>query len=334
MHRAVVLAANGFPAPNPRVGCVIVKDGEIVGEGWHDYAGGDHAEAMALKAAGDRAVGADLYCTLEPCDHHGRTPPCSQAILRAKIARVFYAVADPNQKASGGGKALVAGGVVVSEGLLKEEAEAVNEVFLTAQRRSRTYVIGKSAQTKDGFIARVDGTSKWITSEDSRLQGHRLRAEMGGVLVGRGTVQTDDPMLTARIPGVVNQPVRIVLDPHGATSPLSNVFADGRVIRYVAPGNDGQPYDVVAQQGEDGFDLKAILVDLFARGVIGVLVEGGGETLASFMRAGLLDRLEVFVAEESFGAGRPWLGSSPPELAMRQVAERDSGSDVWRTYRP
>lgn len=335
MLRAIELSRRGYPAPNPRVGCVIVNDGAIVGEGWHDHAGGDHAEIVAIKKAGTRAKGARAYCTLEPCNHEGRTPPCSRAIIDAQIKEVTFAAADPNPVAAGGGDALERTGIVVHRGLLRREAVAANEVFMTAVERRRPFVVCKSAQTTDGFIARDDGTSKWITCEESRLQGHRLRAELGCVLVGRITIERDDPELTARIEGVKNQPVRAVIDPDARLSSEYRVFrAPGTPIRFVRKGVAAQSYDCEVDVTADGLDLVQVLAALYSKGVIGVLAEGGGRTISSFLRARLVDRLELFVSPKVFGSGRPWLGDSPPQFELELLRESKIGEDTWRTYAP
>lgn len=335
MRRAVELSMRGYPAPNPRVGCVIVSHGRIVGEGWHDHAGGDHAEIVALNAAGKGAVGAQVFCTLEPCDHHGRTPPCSRALVRAGVASVTFAVKDPNPVAQGGGKTIENAGIHVESGLLEDEARRANAVFMTAFEQRRPYIVCKSAQTADGFIARDDGKSQWITGEESRKQGHRLRAELGCVLVGRKTVEMDDPMLTARIEGVVNQPLRAVIDPQARLGTHHKVFADkGSVVRFVKPGAAREFFDVSVPSSRSGLDLQAILDHLHGMGVIGVLVEGGGETVAAFIRAGLVDRLEIFIAPTKFGKGRRWLGQRAPKLEFKLTEETMLGEDVWRTYAP
>ncbi|MCH8978731.1 MAG: bifunctional diaminohydroxyphosphoribosylaminopyrimidine deaminase/5-amino-6-(5-phosphoribosylamino)uracil reductase RibD [Armatimonadetes bacterium] len=334
MRRAVELSRQGFPAPNPHVGCVFAVGGEVVGEGFHDHAGGPHAEVLALRSAGRRAQGADLYCTLEPCDHHGRTPPCSHAIVEAGVRRAFVAVEDPNAEAAGGLKTLREAGVECRVGLLAEEAEDANLTFLTAMRRGRPFVVAKAAVTADGFIAREDGESKWITGEPAREAGRLLRAEMGCVLVGRKTAETDDPQLTVRVPGIVNQPLRVVLDPSAALPDGLKMFVDGgETVRIVQKGAAQRSGDLAVACGDDGLDLGAALQALFERGVVGVLVEGGGETIASFLRRGLVDRIELFRSKVNFKSGRFWLGENPPEHELEQTAQETVGEDVRTTYR-
>ncbi len=330
MALAVELSKRGFPAPNPHVGCVVVRDGEIVGEGWHDYAGGLHAEAVALASAGSLADGADVYVTLEPCNHEGRTPPCSRALIAADVSRAFIAVRDPNPRAGGGIEALESGGVSCEVGMGAEAATAANVAWLTAMKRKWPYVVAKAATTSDGFIAHSDGESKWITGEAARAAGHALRAEMGCVLVGRRTVELDDPRLTARIDGVVNQPLRVVLDPEASLAPEYRVFSDGSpTLRYVRHGRAVREGDV---ELPNEYGLKAVLQDLFARGVTGVLVEGGAETLASFFRAGLVDRFDRFTSPKVFSSGLYWLGADPPAINVTKVSEQTLGEDLHETF--
>ncbi len=317
MGRAIELSQRGFPAPNPHVGCVIARGSHIVGEGWHEFAGGDHAEAAALKQTGESAKGATAYVTLEPCNHYGRTPPCSKALIEAGVERVVIACPDPNPKASGGSAALRQAGVEVEVGLMTDEAAEVNRLFLFAQKCHRPYVIIKAAVTLDGFIARPDGGSKWITGEEARAAGHRLRAEAGCVLVGRETVERDNPALTARIDGVVNQPRRVVLDPRGRLSGREQVFGAPGALWYV--GSDQPRLDSVnAPLTEGRFELPSLLGDLFQRGEIGVLVEGGGRTIRGFLEAELAEEIHLFIAPKLFGEGRSWAGGT----AMEDLSQR------------
>ena len=290
MRRAIRLSRRGFPAPNPHVGCVLVRDGEAIGEGFHDHAGGPHAERVALAAAGD-ARGADAYVTLEPCNHTGRTGPCSEALIQAGVRRVFYAVPDPNPRAAGGAERLREAGVEVHGGLLGDAAEVANRQFLFTMRHERPWIVLKAATTLDGRIALPNGESKWITSEEARQAAHALRAELGAVLVGRRTVELDDPELTARIPGVVNQPLRIVLDPSGRLTGREKVFNDkAETLHITGP-----------------IDLPELLRSLRARGCTGLLVEGGAVTIGRFLEQRLGDRIEMFVAPKLFGHGQSWL---------------------------
>ena len=290
MDRAIRLSRRGFPAPNPHVGCVLVKEGEIVGEGWCPYAGGPHAEAMALRKAGDAARGADAYVTLEPCDHYGRTPPCSLALLNAKVARVFVAVADPNPRAAGGAHRLREGGIPVEIGLREAKARDAAAQFHFAIENRRPQVVAKAGCSLDGRIALPSGESRWITSPAARRAAHALRAECGAVLVGYRTVVADDPHLTARIPGVVNPPLRVVLDPRAALTGRERVFDDAAETLWIR--EPLSPEEIVAKVGE--------------RGATGLLVEGGGRTIARFLAAGMVDRIELFVAPVVLGDGPAW----------------------------
>lgn len=322
MARAIELSKQGFPAPNPHVGCVIVRDGLILGEGYHDHAGGLHAEAQALRNAGDVA-GADVFVTLEPCSHHGRQPPCTDALIAAGVRRVVIACADPNPKAGGGSERLRAAHIEVSEGLLEAEASAANRQFLFAFRHQRPWVVAKAAISLDGRIALPNGDSQWITSFASRREAHRLRAALGAVLVGRRTVELDDPLLTARIDGVQNQPVRIVLDPEHRLSGRERIFGHDAPTRHVT----------------GPIDLPDLLSELFAAGITGLLVEGGAITLGRFVQAGLVDRYEVFMAPKLLGEGPSWLnaalGSRIDDCPrLRPVEVRQIEGDIWLTLEP
>lgn len=314
--------------PNPHVGCVLVRDGEIVGEGWHAFAGGPHAEIVALQRAGPRARGATAFVTLEPCNHHGRTGPCSQALIEAGVAQVVVATRDPNPVAQAGLEALARAGIETRSGVCAAEARAANEPWLTAMERSRPFIVLKAAVTLDGFLARPDGTSQWITGERARREGHRLRAEMGAVLVGAGTILQDDPLLTARIPGVVNQPIRIVLDLDHVVDRKHRVFrSQGGPTYLVRPRGAGG--DLKCPTQERGFDLKALCDMLWIRGIRGVLVEGGGRTLRSFADSGLADRLELFVAPILFGDGLPWMGGTSPQVLIQDARLELAGTRRW-----
>lgn len=321
MARAIELAERGFPAPNPRVGCVIVRDGRIIAEGWHEAAGQPHAEAMAL--GGIDARGATAYVTLEPCNHHGRTPPCSEGLILAGVTRVVYAVADPNPAAMGGAVRLREAGIEVESGLLADAAEIQNERFLTAVRRNQPFVMVKVAMGLDGRIALPSGESKWITGPAARTAGHRLRAEMGAVLVGPGTVLRDRPQLTARIEGVVNPPVRVLLDPRRELNPDQPVFDDQAPTWHIT----------------ERMSVPDLLTHLFERGLTGVLVEGGASVIGSFLAADAVDALEVFIAPKVLGEGLSWVTTDlhtrldePGRWQLREIATHDD--DVHLSYRP
>lgn len=319
MLKAIELSRRGWPAPNPRVGCVLVKEGQLVSEGWHAAAGGPHAEAAGLTAAGEMAQGASAYVTLEPCAHFGRTPPCAQALIQAGVHRVVYAVPDPNPTASGGGEILRSAGIQVCCGVGMEEAIFANRWWLFRRFIKRPAVILKAAITQDGFMARLDGTSKWITSPESRQAGHELRAEMGAVLTGWRTVQLDQPLLTARIPGVVNQPIRVILDPHGRLSGRESALQDEEGL-WIQAGAAADSRVVTLPSNGGDFDLKDVLSHLAERGCMGVLVEGGPATLDAFVQAGLWDEVHLFVGPGEFGKGIP-----APE-GLRSLASADTPS--------
>ena len=338
MARAIALSRRGFPAPNPHVGCVIAVGEEIVGEGFHSYAGGPHAEVVALRRAKGRARGATAYVTLEPCNHHGRTPPCVDALLDAGVARVVVAALDLNAKASGGLTRLQVAGVACQSGVLEAEARAANLPWLTATERGWPYVVVKAAMTLDGRLATPAGESKWITGEPARREAHRLRAECGAVLVGRTTVEKDNPQLTVRALTVRNQPLRIVLDPWRRIAQGYHAFDTcAPSLRVVA----GEPRDGEMRVGyRNGYlDLPDLLSNLYKRGVTSLLVEGGAHTIGSFFDAGLVDRLELFVAGKVFGAGKSWVerpfpGPVASASGFGIYRVRRVGADLWVTCLP
>lgn len=319
MRRAIELAARGLgsTSPNPIVGCVITDaSGHPVGEGHHQRAGGPHAEVHALRAAGVLARGGTAYVTLEPCNHTGRTGPCAQALIDAGVARVVYAVGDPNPQATGGAATLRAAGIETEAGLLAAEAEAGNAAWLTSVRTGRPHVTWKYAATLDGRVAAADATSRWITSPEARADVHRLRAEADAVLVGSGTVRADDPHLAVRgVEGAV-QPLRVVLD-----SSASAVRPGARVLDDAAPtliavADDAvtglPPSTDVLRLPRDGrgLSLPALLAALHERGVRSVLIEGGPTLAGAFVAAGLVDRVVGYLAPVLLGAGPAALGDA------------------------
>jgi diaminohydroxyphosphoribosylaminopyrimidine deaminase/5-amino-6-(5-phosphoribosylamino)uracil reductase len=338
MLRAVRLAARGRATtlPNPVVGCVVLSpDGVAVGEGWHERAGGPHAEVVALAAAGPAARGATAVVTLEPCAHTGRTGPCTQALLDAGIARVVVAVADPSAEAGGGAAALRDAGVDVETGVESTEAEAVNEPWLVAVRRGRPFVTWKVAATLDGRVAAADGTSRWITGEAARADVHRLRAEVDTMLVGVGTVLADDPALTVRTPSgepAERQPLRVVADTDGRT-PVGARVRDRSAPTWLATADE-------VGRGPDGrIDLDALLRHLFDRGQRHVLLEGGPSLAAAFLRAGFVDRVVAYVAPALLGAGPAAVGdlgvaTIDDALRLRLEDVVRVGDDVRLTLRP
>jgi diaminohydroxyphosphoribosylaminopyrimidine deaminase/5-amino-6-(5-phosphoribosylamino)uracil reductase len=312
MRRALALAerGRGLTSPNPMVGAVVVRDGTVVGEGFHERAGGPHAEVTALAAAAERARGATLYVTLEPCMHQGQTPPCAPAVVAAGIRTVVAAVSDPNPFVAGGGAdALRAAGVDVRLGVLADRARTQNRVFFTAMRERRPHVTLKAAMTLDGKIADAHGVSRWITGEAARAEAHQLRSEVDAIVVGHATVEHDDPALTVRREAPwPREPLRIVLDTQARTPTTARVITAATAARAVIAVGSAAPAGRVAALeragatvlrcggSEGNVDVRELLVALFEREVRGVLVEGGGEVAASFLDAGLVDRVVLFVA--------------------------------------
>lgn len=320
LARAFALAERGrrTASPNPLVGCVLVRDGAVVGEGWHERAGGPHAEVVALRAAGADAAGATAYVTLEPCAHAGRTGPCADALIAAGIFKVVAALADPNPLASGGAQRLRGAGVDVVLDADPATARRQNAVFLHGLRHARPFVIWKAAISLDGRIAAADGTSQWITGPEARAGAHDLRAEVDAVLVGSGTVLADDPALTAR-PGTAaeRQPLRVVLDRR------HRVPATARV-------HDGAAPTLILADP----DPASVLTRLWDRDVRSVLLEGGGTVAGAFLAAGLVDRLILHVAPLLLGAdATPVIAAAlAPTLTAAPRLEVDSvrmlGGDV------
>jgi diaminohydroxyphosphoribosylaminopyrimidine deaminase/5-amino-6-(5-phosphoribosylamino)uracil reductase len=303
MRRAVALAARGLgtTSPNPVVGCLLLDiAGDVVGEGFHAYAGGPHAEIVALAQAGERARGGVAVVTLEPCNHTGRTGPCAQALIAAGVTRVVIAVDDPTPDAAGGATTLRAAGVTVETGVRRSEAEQGNIAWLTAVRRRRPYVTWKFAATLDGRSAAADGTSMWITSAPAREDVHVLRSTVDAVVAGVGTVLADDPQLTVRNLRdgslAIKQPLRVVVDSLGRTPEKARV-RDGAAPTWIATAAE-------VGAGPDGrIDLSALLAALYARGVRAALLEGGPTLAGAFLAAGLVDRVIGYVAPKLLGAG-------------------------------
>jgi len=281
MRRALELAERGrySVSPNPMVGCLIVRDGNVIAEGWHRRAGEPHAEIEALRNVDD-ARGATMIVTLEPCAHHGRTPPCADAIIDAGIARVVIAMRDPNDVAGGGIEKLLNAGIEVVTGVLEDEARKLNEKFVYAVTHRRPFVLLKAGMTLDGKLATVTRESKWITSEASRQKSLELREEYDAILAGGATVRDDNPHLTRRL-GLSNTNwTRVILDRSHVVPPSANVLADGantiHIVEYI--------------------DLDALLADLYQRGIQSLIVEGGSAVLSEFIRRGLWQKMILFVA--------------------------------------
>lgn len=313
MGQALALAASvhGTVGPNPRVGCVLVDDdGEVVATGAHEGAGTPHAEVVALTRAGDRARGTIAYVTLEPCNHHGLTPPCAQALLAAGVSRVHYAVADPTPVAGGGALFLSEHGVEVVLGPLTDEASRFLEPWLFAVTHDRPFVTYKVASTIDGYIAAADGSSRWITGEPAREWVHRLRATVDAVAVGAGTYRADSPHLTVRGLEVVKQPLRVI---------LGNIQDDD--------------FFVITER-----DPHTVLQQLFEQGVRHVLLEGGATVGAAFLAADLVDELIWITAPKLLGAGTRAVGDlGIGTISHAQTWRRDHlsnlGGDMMTRYR-
>lgn len=315
MRHALALAARGrgFVEPNPMVGAVVLDAaGTVIGEGWHQKFGGPHAEVFALAEAGERARGGTLIVTLEPCCHHGKTPPCTGAVLAAGIARVVAAMADPFPKVDGGGLALLcAAGLQVECGVCEAEALALNAPYLKLLRTGKPWVHAKWAMTLDGKLATRTGDSKWISSEESRARVHELRGRVDAVLVGRGTVVADDPLLTAR-PAGARVPARVVVSASGALPERCQLRATAREVpvivytdnldRLVGWAADGAELVTLSE----GVSIEGVLNDLGARRFTNVLVEGGAGLLGSVLDARAADEFHAFVAPKvAGGAGAP-----------------------------
>jgi len=313
MSRALVLAERGLftTDPNPRVGCVLVKAGEVIGESWHERAGEAHAEVRALQSAGDRARGATAYVSLEPCCHHGRTPPCTQALIRAGVARVVAAMPDPNPRvASQGFTELSQAGIRVESGLLRDEAERLNPGFVSRMARGRPYARIKLAASLDGRTALANGVSKWITGEAARADVQQLRARSSAILTGIGTVLADDPSLTVRTVAVPHQPLRVVVDGHLSLRPDVRLLSlPGKTL--VVTTEDSNSYAeplmaagaevMVMRAGPDRVDFPLLFKHLAERGVNELLVEAGATVCGALLTAGLVDELVVYLAPHLLG---------------------------------
>ncbi len=357
MRRALDLAreAPEPTSPNPTVGAVVVAaDGSVAGEGWTQPPPGPHAEVVALKAAGERAKGGTLYVTLEPCCHHGRTPPCTDAIIAAAIAQVHYATDDPDPNVAGGGRrALEGAGIRVVAGEGEAEAQRVNEAFFKHRTTGLPFVIAKFAASLDGRIAAASGDSRWVSGPETREWSHRLRTRIDAILVGSSTVVVDDPLLTARPGGVdaARQPLRIVVDTRGRVPPMSQVFT-GPAKTLVATSEEAHAdwrAAVVARGAEvvsfpsDGrhVELRPLLEELARRDVLTLLVEGGGVILGSFFDAGLVDKVHAVIAPMIVGAAdapAAVAGEGADRMAdalrLREVTVDRLGEDILVTGYP
>ncbi len=350
MRRAIELAlqGQGLVEPNPMVGCVIARGAEIIGEGWHRRFGGPHAEIEALRLAGPRAQGTTVYVTLEPCCHQGKTPPCTQALIQAKPARVVAAMEDPFAEVSGRGLAeLRRVGIEVEAGLLEAEARRLNAPYFKLLSAGRPWVIAKWAMTLDGKLATRTGASRWISSEASRAVVHRLRGRVDGVMVGRGTAQRDDPLLTARPPGA-RTATRIVLDTRASLSTQSRLVrtaGEVPVLVAAAPEADAARQERLRRAGCEvcvcpgdtpAERLDALLAELGQRRMTNLLVEGGARLLGRLFDARAIDEVHVFIAPKlvgGAGAVGPLGGRGVDEpgdaLQLESPSMEQLGEDVY-----
>lgn len=345
MARAFGLAERGLftTTPNPRVGCVIVRDGVVVGEGFHERAGAPHAEANALASAGDRAAGATVYVTLEPCSHHGRTPPCADALIAARVRRVVAAMGDPNPKVAGEGFArLRAAGIDVASGLLEDEARELNVGFVSRLTRGRPWVRLKVAATLDGRTAAADRQSQWITSEASRRDGHGWRARACAVLTGIGTVRDDDPRLTVRDVPTTRQPLRVLVDSR-LEVPLAARILEGGGVLVAAAVTDAARIAALRARGAEvvvlpnaagKVELADLMRELARRELNEIHVEAGVKLNGSLVAAGVVDELLIYLAPSLLGDGASGMFNLPSiarldqKLALRLVDVQQVGEDL------
>ena len=359
MAMALALAAKGrgFTSPNPMVGALVVKDGRVVGKGYHEMVGGHHAEVNAINDAGHFAKDADLYVTLEPCNHKGRTPPCTEKIIASGIKRVVVAMADPNPHVAGGGnRYLIQKGVKVVTGVCRREAQNLNAAFVKHVKTGRPYVMLKWAATLDGRIAAKTGDARWITNEKSRHFVHQMRHYADGIMVGIGTVKADNPSLTTRLPGLINgkegkNPIRIIVDSHLAIDPDVNVVRTALQTKTIVVAGDiskdsalQEKKDLLIKNGVEVMEMPLIkgridLVRLMARlgamNITSLLIEGGAGLAASSLDARVVDRLMMFYAPKLYGGddGVPILKGSGQDrmsdcLRLKNIKIKRFGDDV------
>lgn len=349
MARALQLALRGagHTRPNPMVGAVLVKDGRIIGEGWHKQYGGPHAEVNAFASATEDPEGATLYVSLEPCSHYGKTLPCADLIIRKKVARVVAALEDPNPLVSGRGfRKLRANGIRVTVGVLAEEARHINDVFLTYVTRKRPFILYKAAMSLDGKIACHTGESQWISSEKSREEVQRLRGILSGIMVGAGTVIADNPRLTCRMEEYEN-PARIIVDGKLRVPLESRIFHEpGRNI--ILTTSEASPEKkkalenlgvelIEADSEEPGkVDLKSAMLALGIKGIDGILLEGGPTLAASALEAGIIDAVRFYIAQKIIGgreAPSPFAGTGAAHMnevvPLTDAVYGTSGDDLW-----
>jgi len=348
MARAIRLAERGMYTtdPNPRVGCVLVKHGEVIGEGWHERAGEPHAEIMALREAGDEAKGSVAYISLEPCCHHGKTPPCSDALIEAGLSRVVVAMEDPNPRVAGKGISQLRGaGIEVDVGVMTAQAECLNPGFIQRMRHGRPYVRCKMAMSLDGRTAMASGESQWITGEAARQDVHRLRARSSAIITGTGTVLSDNPSMNARLEDEeVMQPLRVVLDSQLSIKSDTKMMAlPGRTVVCTTCKDENKTkallsagVEVVSLAEENGkVSLSSLMDYLNGQQINEVLLEAGATLSGTFMQEGLVDELVIYMAPTLLGNNARGLFSLPglekmaDQIKLDIVDMRAIGND-WR----
>lgn len=345
MHMALSLAERGTGnvSPNPRVGCVLVRDERIVGWGYHAKYGGPHAEIEALKMAGEQAAGSTAYLNLEPCTHYGKTPPCAPEVVKARIVKVVIAMEDPNPLVSGMGfRYLEEAGIAVERGVLEEEAKWLNRGFLRVMRQKRPWITIKAAMSLDGSIALLNGESQWISCPLSRKKSHLLRAEHDAILVGIETVLRDDPELTVRyVSG--RSPLRVILDSELRTPVDAKAIGDGNCLVIAAEGANPEKASPLKERGvevvflpgdSEGIVLESVMSLLVSKGVNMLLVEGGSRVIASFIKAGLADEFSLFVAPKFLGYGIPLAGGltfrhMEESILLKRPRVKQVEGDIW-----
>jgi diaminohydroxyphosphoribosylaminopyrimidine deaminase/5-amino-6-(5-phosphoribosylamino)uracil reductase len=348
MRRALELAERGWghTAPNPMVGAVVVRDGKIVGEGYHAVFGGPHAEVVALQNAGEKARGATLYVSLEPCAHTGKTPPCTDAVLAAGVRRVVAAVEDPNPTARGGAKKLRKAGVDVTLGVLRDEAREQNIIYFHGAEFYRPFVTLKLAVSREGAIADEARTPRWLTGEQARREVHRLRAGHDAIAIGLGTALADDPLLTVRdVPQPRKPPVRVVFSRGGKLSRSSRLVATAREVPTIlmVMRIEAEQRSALMAAGVTVLEVRDLndgLLELASRGIRSVLLEGGARIAGAALRAGSVDRIVMFQTKVELGPeGVMAFAFTPPELAApgprwKVVRQEQLGDDSMTVYAP
>lgn len=349
MSRALYLAKKGIytTAPNPNVGCVLVKDAEVIGEGWHEKAGEAHAEINALKQAGNKAKGATAYVTLEPCCHQGKTPPCTDALIKAKVTRVVAAMIDPHSKVAGQGlKQLESAGIHVEQGLLEEQAKVLNLGFIKRMQKRLPYVRCKLAMSLDGRTAMASGESKWITSAAAREDVQRLRAMSAAILTGVGTVLADDPSMTVRLDGVDNQPLRVVVDTNLSMPTNAKMLKEKGKTLLMTCSADEDVTQALEDAGADihmmpfcnsSVDLKSVLQQLSDMQINDVLLETGATLSGAMLQAGLIDELIIYMAPVLMGNTArglfvlPGMETMQDKIELEIIDQRMVGQDIRLT---